>query len=54
MSSASDARRIAAGPLPSQLVRARHATRRGHRPDPDADPQGTVYLATRTGLRSGW
>ena len=39
MSSASDARRIAAGPLPSQLVRARHATRRGHRPDPDADPQ---------------
>ncbi|MBN3496592.1 hypothetical protein [Arthrobacter pascens] len=38
MSSASDARRIAAGPLPSQLVRARHATRRGHGPDPDADP----------------
>ena len=39
MSSASDARRIAAGPLPSQLVRARHATRRGHRPDPEPDPQ---------------
>ncbi len=39
MGSASDARRIAAGPLPSHLVRARHAARHGHRPDTDADPQ---------------
>ena len=39
MSSASDARRIAAGPLPSQLVRAKHAGRHGHRPGPDTDPQ---------------
>ena len=34
MSSASDARRIANGPLPSQLVRSKHAGRHGHRPDP--------------------
>ena len=39
MSSASDARRIAAGPLPSQLVRSKHAGRDGHRPDPETDPQ---------------
>ncbi|MGM9473526.1 hypothetical protein ACS5PJ_16175 [Pseudarthrobacter sp. YS3] len=43
MSSASDARRIAAGPLPSQLVRSRHAARHGHvhghGPDPATDPQ---------------
>lgn len=39
MSSASDARRIAAGPTPSHLVRSKHAARHGHRPDPDADPQ---------------
>lgn len=39
MSSASDARRIAAGPLPSQLVRSKHAGRHGHRPDPETDPQ---------------
>lgn len=39
MSSASDARRIAAGPPPSQLVRAMHAGRHGHRHDPDTDPQ---------------
>jgi hypothetical protein len=39
MSSASDARRIAAGPLPSQLVRSKHAGRHGHRPDPEKDPQ---------------
>ena len=38
MSSASDARRIANGPLPSQLVRSKHAGRHGHRPDP-TDPQ---------------
>lgn len=41
MSSASDARRIAAGPLPSQLVRSRHGGRHGHRPDPEADQQST-------------
>ena len=39
MSSASDARRIAAGPLPSQLVHSKHAGRHGHRPDPESDPQ---------------
>lgn len=39
MSSASDARRIAAGPLPSQLVRSKQARRHGHRPDPEPDPQ---------------
>ena len=39
MSSASDARRIAAGPSPSHLVRSKHAARQGHRPDPDGDPQ---------------
>lgn len=39
MSSASDARRIAAGPLPSQLVRSRHVARHGHGPDPATDPQ---------------
>jgi hypothetical protein len=39
MSSASDARRISAGPLPSQLVRAKHAGRHGHSPDPEPDPQ---------------
>ena len=39
MSSASDARRIAAGPPPSQLVRAKHPDRHGHSHDPDTDPQ---------------
>jgi hypothetical protein len=39
MSSASDARRIANGPLPSQLVRSKHAGRHGHAPDPETDPQ---------------
>ena len=39
MGSASDARRIAAGPLPSQLVRAKRPRRHGHRPDPETDPQ---------------
>jgi hypothetical protein len=39
MSSASDARRIAAGPLPSHLVRSKHAARHEHRPDPETDPQ---------------
>jgi hypothetical protein len=39
MSSASDARRIAAGPLPSQLMRSKHAGPHGHRPDPETDPQ---------------
>jgi hypothetical protein len=39
MSSASDARRIAAGPLPSQLVRSKHVGRHGHRTDPEPDPQ---------------
>lgn len=39
MSSASDARRIAAGPLPSQLMRSKHAGGHGHKPDPDTDPQ---------------
>lgn len=39
MSSASDARRIAAGPLLSQLVRSKHAARHGHQTGPEADPQ---------------
>jgi hypothetical protein len=39
MSSASDARRIAAGPLPSQLVRPKHAGWHGHGPDPETDQQ---------------
>lgn len=39
MSSASDARRIANGPLPSELVRSKHAARREHAPDPESDPQ---------------
>ena len=39
MGSASDARRIAAGPLPSQLVRAKHTGLHRHRPDPETDPQ---------------
>jgi hypothetical protein len=39
MSSASDARRIAAGPLPSQMVRFKHAGRHGNRPDPETDQQ---------------
>lgn len=39
MSSASDARRISAGPLPSQMVRAKHARRHEHSPDPETDPQ---------------
>ena len=39
MGSASDARRIAAGPLPSQLVRSKHAGRHGLGPDPETEPQ---------------
>lgn len=39
MSSASDARRIAAGPLPSQLVGSKDADRHGHRPDHETDQQ---------------
>lgn len=39
MSSASDARRIAAGPLPSHLVRSKHGGRHEHRPDPEPEPQ---------------
>lgn len=42
MSSDSDARRIAAGPLPSQLVRARQAARHGAQPDSGAQPQDTA------------
>lgn len=39
MSSDSDARRIAAGPLPSQLVRSKRVARHGHRPGTEAGPQ---------------
>jgi hypothetical protein len=39
MGSDSDARRIAAGPLPSQLVRSKHAGWHGNSPDPETDPQ---------------
>ena len=39
MSSASDARRIAAGPLPSQLERSKHAGRHGNKADPETDPR---------------
>lgn len=39
MSSASDARRIAAGPSPSKLVRSKHAGRHGHSPDSETDPE---------------
>ena len=39
MSSASDARRIAAGPSPSQLVGAKHAFRHGAEPGKDPDEQ---------------
>lgn len=39
MSSASDARRIADGPLPSQLVRARHAAGHNRAPDLKEDQQ---------------
>jgi hypothetical protein len=38
MSSASDARRIAAGPSPSQLVGSKHARQHGHSPGPETDP----------------
>lgn len=38
MSSASDARRVANGPLPSQLVRSKHAARHGPAPDLETDP----------------
>ena len=44
MSSADDARRIAAGPLPSQLVRSEHAGRHGHGPDPEPEPQSPLTL----------
>lgn len=39
MASDSDARRIAAGPPPSDLVRSKHAPRHGHTPDPESDQQ---------------
>jgi hypothetical protein len=39
MGSASDARRIAEGPSPSQLVGAKRSGRHGHRPGPETDPQ---------------
>ena len=39
MSSDSDARRIAAGPLPSQLVRSKHTARHGGESGPETDPQ---------------
>jgi hypothetical protein len=39
MGSASDARRIANGTPPSQLVRSKHTFRPGHVPDPVTDPQ---------------
>lgn len=39
MTSDSDARRIAAGPPPSDLVRSKHAAGHGHTPDPATDPQ---------------
>lgn len=41
MSSDSDAKRIASGPLPSQLMRA-HSVRHGGQPDADSDPQTGV------------
>ncbi len=39
MASDSDARRIAAGPQPSELVRSTHAARHEQTPDPESDPQ---------------
>ena len=39
MSSASDARRVAAGPSPSQIVSSKQAGRHGHGPDSETDPQ---------------
>lgn len=39
MGSDFDARRIAAGQSPSQLVRAKHAGRHGHSPATETDPQ---------------
>jgi len=39
MASDSDARRIAAGTPPSELVRLKHAGRHGQTPDPATDPQ---------------
>ncbi|MET3709090.1 hypothetical protein [Pseudarthrobacter sp. S6] len=39
MSSASDARRIAAGPSPSKLVRSKVAGQHGHSPDSETDPE---------------
>lgn len=38
MGSASDARRIAAGLSPSQLVRAKHSGIHGHAPGPETNP----------------
>lgn len=37
MASDSDARRIAAGPPPSELVRSKHPAPHGHTPDPEVD-----------------
>jgi hypothetical protein len=42
-SASDDARRIAAGPSPSELVRSKHAARHGHRPDPATDPQAPPF-----------
>jgi hypothetical protein len=42
MSSASDARRIATGPLPSQLVGARHAARHGDGSGTEPDEQSAA------------
>ncbi|GAB5080395.1 hypothetical protein [Arthrobacter sp. AD-310] len=39
MTSGFDARRVAAGPPPSELVRSKRAARHGHAPDPETDPQ---------------
>jgi hypothetical protein len=43
MDSASDARRIAAGPLPSHLVRLKHAAGHGDPPGPDGEPPPSAY-----------
>jgi hypothetical protein len=43
MSSASDARRIAAGPLPSHLVRSKHAGRHGSPPDPETETPSAPF-----------
>lgn len=47
MTSDSDARRIAAGPPPSDLVRSKHPGGHGHGPAPDADPQAPPFDSLR-------